>query len=570
MGNKSSKRSSPVASSAEPTSEWLNPWGFKRNPFEDNDAHEEKNIPDYYVPIHDLYIENLIARTSPWLILAGVGRGKTALRKMVAASCFPADRTSKTLAIEFERDAWFKMKELAGKGIALQPVHYAQRIIAIALAHLKKRWGDTLNRYSQFSLLQREASDPADTVQAQPCLARLVELAQILGLSRVICLVDELDNVFPGDSPVQILDWVKPLLVPEVRTSLVFRYFLLDSVREPLIDWSRRLGLGTLHITSIRWQEDDLVELLAQRLRYFSEDKLTPYGSIGQLCEEQMSLWIDHDIARTAENSPRAALVLAYNLLANHCDNKEAAFLIKLPTWQDTKKQWREERALVLAAESSFGGENGFRIKDQAISLAGKDLSLKKRDYLLLRCLIEANGQVRSLDDLALAIKPDNEKEGISHRAVQEAIRRMKNRLKEQGVDTRWVQALAGRGYYLCRPGDQKQLGASLEPGSGQRLSPPVRHGQAVAPFEPKRGGPAEDPFSPLESGLRRLLRRLGRKHSQYNDALLLQSRLMENIEMTRHYGDNENNRSVRYEIIDQLNSLCSNTLSVTFHELCH
>lgn len=77
------------------------------------------------------------------------------------------------------------------------------------------------------------------------------------------------------------------------------------------------------------------------------------------------------------------------------------------------------------------------------------------------------------------------------------------------------------------------------------------------------------DVFSAYESGLEELLRRLTGGHHRYTEALTLQSRLLENISQTRHYGDTETRRSDRAQIIEALNRLASQEMNgLTFDKL--
>ncbi len=75
--------------------------------------------------------------------------------------------------------------------------------------------------------------------------------------------------------------------------------------------------------------------------------------------------------------------------------------------------------------------------------------------------------------------------------------------------------------------------------------------------------------FDAYEYGLRRLLERLGRKHSRYGTALAYQQRLLENINDSRVFGDNDDRQSQRAEIIGSLNRLALETIRISFNELC-
>ncbi len=77
------------------------------------------------------------------------------------------------------------------------------------------------------------------------------------------------------------------------------------------------------------------------------------------------------------------------------------------------------------------------------------------------------------------------------------------------------------------------------------------------------------DIFTPYETGLTRLVERLGSDHPRYADALTLQSRLLENTGQARQYGDTEIHRAERARIVDALNRLALETVRVSFNELC-
>jgi WD40 repeat protein len=78
------------------------------------------------------------------------------------------------------------------------------------------------------------------------------------------------------------------------------------------------------------------------------------------------------------------------------------------------------------------------------------------------------------------------------------------------------------------------------------------------------------DNFDNLEDGVRRLLERLGKEHRRYMETLTLQSRLEENLNDIRVYGDDENRRTDRARIMEQLNRLALETTETSFNALCN
>lgn len=78
-----------------------------------------------------------------------------------------------------------------------------------------------------------------------------------------------------------------------------------------------------------------------------------------------------------------------------------------------------------------------------------------------------------------------------------------------------------------------------------------------------------EDSFGFYETGIQRLLEALGNKHPQFTEALVLQSRLLENISSVRRFGDTETNRAERASCMYALNHLAVRALGVSFNDLC-
>lgn len=77
------------------------------------------------------------------------------------------------------------------------------------------------------------------------------------------------------------------------------------------------------------------------------------------------------------------------------------------------------------------------------------------------------------------------------------------------------------------------------------------------------------DTYSGYERGLDSLLAKINNSSSEYFRLLSLQQRLEENIRDARTFGDSQNRKSERAEIILQLNQMAITTINLTFNELC-
>lgn len=83
------------------------------------------------------------------------------------------------------------------------------------------------------------------------------------------------------------------------------------------------------------------------------------------------------------------------------------------------------------------------------------------------------------------------------------------------------------------------------------------------------RLGIYRDSYFLYQAGLHQLLDLLGPDHSSYDQVLVYQQRLSENISKARQNGDNPLLSSERAEIIRRLNGLAKAALGISFNELC-
>ncbi|MDZ7959120.1 MAG: SUMF1/EgtB/PvdO family nonheme iron enzyme [Aulosira sp. DedQUE10] len=75
--------------------------------------------------------------------------------------------------------------------------------------------------------------------------------------------------------------------------------------------------------------------------------------------------------------------------------------------------------------------------------------------------------------------------------------------------------------------------------------------------------------FISYQHGINKLLDLLGKQHPSYLNATTFQHRLQENINYVERYGDNENYRSTRHEILYQIDKLALENTGNNFAELC-
>lgn len=553
---------------------WLRSVRLRGNPFRYHLAqYEQEDLPFYFVPLGELRVQNLINEEMPWVIYTDAGCGKTALRMMVAARCYPRASDSDVLCIECGLDELGKVLKEAGSLQAVEPVHWACILVQLADHHLPdldlgitdipshppirqgpvfiayaredrnfvdtlakdleaegialwydrklhagRRWCKELATHIEASRalvavlssngrasewVEREAlyaidhsvpvipylvagddlpiwavdgqearsedeliralRSPRTTLytvvsslsDVRDLLKRLASAATAAGYRRILCLVDEVDEL-PAvqGQPSKAVRLLGPLMAPALREvrGIAFRYFLPRSV-EPFIQEQRRdFRLDRCRVKHVQWTDQDLLRLIRQRMIACSQDSFAPYQSLGELCERTGGLAqsIDKELAALAEGSPRAAIWLANRLIELHCGIDEPPRLIRPETWERVKVDWwLWGRAQILGI---WERSDGFRMVGDRIFFQDREVMLSARYHALLRQLVQAGGKVCSKTELARAGWPGDDPKGVSERAVAEAVRRMRKELDKQGIDPSWVETVHGRGYRVREP----------------------------------------------------------------------------------------------------------------------
>jgi hypothetical protein len=282
-----------------------------------------------------------------------------------------------------------------------------------------------------------------------PGYESLDELASAACVRLVICLVDEVDEVPELQDQSNMIQLLSSLMDSRLHSvkGVAFRYFLPAWLKEALIQ--KGLRLDRYRVGDLQWAPEDLKRLIRQRMIAFSESKAAPHQSLGELCDPSggFAARIDDELASLAEGNPRAAVCLADQLLRFHCREDPPPRLIRPTTWEDVKDWWRREGRERILRQPIFGLP--FRLQGDRIFFQNREVILTGRYHALLRCLVRAGGGICSPEDLVRAGWPEDDPAGVTSRAVDEAVRRMKQKLLEQGVDPGWVETVRSRGYRI-------------------------------------------------------------------------------------------------------------------------
>lgn len=430
------------------------------NPFQHLTAEDDTQLLNYLIQPQALrHLGTQICGESDlvhWIIYADRGHGKTALRKMIAAKRYPLKPNDDLLCIVIDLYALETVVEYAHNTLeSISSIHYMQVIQELVLRNVRDKRSKAISEC---------ISQVQDSTPARRRLWSLTEILRQQGFKGLLCLIDQVDEVKVTEArPEKMVQLLYPLMDLSLQTSpdVAFRYFLPASLKQSLEQQANKLRLVRYKHTDLVWENDDLKHLIAQRLIAFSKSPIHGYISLGQLCEPagNFSAVIDQMLVEMARQNPRATVWLANSMFELHCQRENPPHFIQPATWEQVKEDWER-----WGRSQIFGPLKGFGIIEERIYFEGQEVRLSEKSNALLRCLIRANGGICSKSELIGAGWPSDNAEGVSAGALMEAIRRMKNELKSQGIDPEWICNAKRQGYYLRSPHDIRESAAGHDP----------------------------------------------------------------------------------------------------------
>jgi hypothetical protein len=441
---------------------WFDKIGLQGNPFRHQIAEEDEDLTMYRVQPQILKpIEAQIRGDDSkgrFIIYAKKGHGKTALRQMIEQRHFPRNAKGSVFCITCDVGALERISGYANSSLAaLNSDHYVrlmEELVLESVENIPEYDSDFREFLSSFS-----AQGTSSNITAYQKLKALVERVQQWSFRGILCLVDQVDEVLIVNSqPENMLSLIRPLMSLSLQATpgVAFRYFLPRSLQTLLQNQNDIFRPGRYEIYHLKWNHRDLQKLIAQRLSAFSKHQLNPYSSLGELCdpEHDFRASVDQEVIQLAEGCPRAVIWLANRLIQLHLQAEATPRFIQRLTWEQVQAEWWAQ-----GRHQFFGSmdqHEGFMLIGERIYCQGKPIFLSEKSETLLRCLIRARGNLCSKQDLILAGWPEDEPEGVTDGALQEAMRRMKNELEEDGYDSGWIATVRGRGYRLRKPTDTK------------------------------------------------------------------------------------------------------------------
>lgn len=160
---------------------------------------------------------------------------------------------------------------------------------------------------------------------------------------------------------------------------------------------------------------------------------------------------IDDEIIALSDQRPRAVIWLANRLLLEHCQNDPIPAQITQESWDKTLSEWwTNGQKMILGAS---GKKETFSMNGTDPYFGGQPLKLSKRSKMLIKTLIEADSRICSKDELIRAAWIGSKSDGVSEKAVRQAVQRLRDELKEKNqIDPTWIKSIYDQGYQLIEP----------------------------------------------------------------------------------------------------------------------
>jgi hypothetical protein len=470
---------------------WLKSRGFRGNPFEYSNAEYEQDLPGYFVDIGEF--DGLLRVTSPCVVFAERGCGKTAQRQMLASRCRPLQSDSPLLAIHYTYGGFENALIRAGNQFArIKASHHIESLLHFgitALADEALRDENVLNalrspptilrteaylkRYAPHKIPEIGENSQTIALDSLTPLERLRDFAQLLeaaGFKRGVIFVDGLDE-FPetAKDASQAISFLASLLgtLPIIECpGLGFKFFLSQELEQGLRNnaWFRT---DRLYITRITWNEERLLDLIKQRLAYFSLRE-PPYVGLAQLCEDELAPIINPELIAHSHKLPRPALSLAGMLFREHTRQAIPPELISVRTWRRVKEIWlhqdsyftvdthlqtspnHPETISPLPQAMARYSASLLRIEEEKglVWLGEKEIrkQIKPKDYRVLLCLYQHEGEVCTKELIAQEAWRGELASGVTDQAMATSIRRLRAVFEQYMLATEFIETIRGKG----------------------------------------------------------------------------------------------------------------------------
>lgn len=265
----------------------------------------------------------------------------------------------------------------------------------------------------------------------------LLRLLETLNIQQLQFLVDRLDEIATlannanaqGEVLQPLLEYL-PLLEME---HISFKFFLDWELQDTLTKLNIRRDRLLDNAIQMQWSEEDLHEMLKNRLLYFSEGltSLSQYVSGGRETADA----IEQEILSNAQRMPRRMLQATHFLFESCFESENGRVLINQNDWENAREKLDTLAPPIIT----------INLKEATVETTKKTANLTPTEQRILACLINAGGYCERETLIAEVWETS---EGVSDENVDTAMSRLR-RKKLQDSKQIYLQTMRGSGYKL-------------------------------------------------------------------------------------------------------------------------
>jgi DNA-binding winged helix-turn-helix (wHTH) protein len=222
---------------------------------------------------------------------------------------------------------------------------------------------------------------------------------------------------------------------------VAFKFFLPTEMESEL---GTALRQGRFPAYKLSWDSKDLSQMLKSRLKHFNTEGI---DTLAALAKPEIKGEIDEKLVEYAANSPRRLIALGRDLVEQKRPTQKVA------GEKEDEVLWLTREDLLAVLEQSDRLEYGtawptLRLgRERNLVLIGRrSIELTPQQFEVLRLLYDAEGDVKSRDDIAFTVYRTAD---VTNQAIDSMIWRIRQRIERDPTTPQYLITERGEGYWL-------------------------------------------------------------------------------------------------------------------------
>ncbi len=326
---------------------------------------------------------------------------------------------------------------------------------------------ESLRYHPTVKLIAQIVDQPPNPSQADytitSSMAEVLRIAKQIGFNYVMILIDGVDEYDQTTNDLEIqAKLVEPLInhLPLMEMpGVAFKFFILTETYDIMLKRGKlRLDRG-FHSNTVQvaWDEKKLRNLLRRRLAVFSLGRVLDLAQICQGSSGHIARYIEDELIKIANNSPRNLLIAGKYLLESHINRYEAGPFLETVDWETAYSRLIQngiiiKETIVLKEKPT----NTYTTPQtpilhisssrHCVSIGEKEIKTTPTSFRILESLARSEGNLHR-DHLAEQVW--RTKDGVTNETIDRAIGRLRESLDDDKSDPKYIETVRGWGFRL-------------------------------------------------------------------------------------------------------------------------